>query len=163
MSQQVVSTHDGLVPHLVCAQAGRAMDFYARAFGAVEVMRLMAPDGERLMHGEMRIDGHMFMLADDFPEYCEGKSQSAVALGGTPVMIHRMVADCDAVVQRAAAAGATVKMPPADMFWGDRYAVIQDPFGHVWTFGTRLKVMSPDEMSAAMVEAFAQAPTHPVP
>jgi PhnB protein len=149
---------NGLIPHLVCAPCTEAIAFYKKAFGAEEVGVMNAPDSERVMHAAMTIDGNPLFLADDFPEYCEGKSQTATALGGTPVTIHRYVEDCDAAVQRAVDAGATVKMPPMDMFWGDRYGVVVDPFGHNWSIATHIKDLSPEEMAKGMEEAFEQHP-----
>ncbi|HLU46465.1 MAG TPA: VOC family protein, partial [Planctomycetota bacterium] len=134
-----------------CAEA---IEFYKRAFGAEEEGRVVAPDGTRIMHAAMRLDGRPLFLVDDFPEYCEGKSQTPEALGGTPVTIHRYVRDCDAAVERATQAGATVKMPPMDMFWGDRYAVVVDPFGHSWSIATRTSEPTPEEMEAGMRAAF---------
>src|SRR5437868_2128191 len=112
--------HENLIPHLVCSPVSEAIEFYKKAFGAEEVMRMPAPDG-RMMHAEIRLGASYIFLADDFPEYCGGKSQTAKALGGTPVTIHRYVPDCDAAIKRAVDAGATLMMPPSDMFWGDRY------------------------------------------
>jgi uncharacterized glyoxalase superfamily protein PhnB len=109
------------------------------------------------MHAEIRIGGTPVFLADDFPEYCGGKAQSPNALGGTPVTIHRYVDDCDAAIERARKAGAAVKMPAADMFWGDRYGVVIDPFGHCWSLATHLRDLTPAEMAKGMEEAFSQA------
>jgi PhnB protein len=128
----------GLVPHLTVDNAAKAIEFYTQAFGATEVHRMPAEDGRRLMHAQMTIDGSTLYLCDDFPEYRGGKSSSAKALGGTPVVIHRYVPDVDAAVARAARAGATVTMPPTDMFWGDRYAQVADPFGLTWSLATPL-------------------------
>jgi PhnB protein len=153
----IPAEHEGLIPHLVCERCGEAIDFYKKAFGATEVCRMPAPDGKRIMHAEIRIDGRPLFLVDDFPEFCEGKSQSPKGLGGTPVTIHRYVQDCDAAIQRAAGAGATVKMPAADMFWGDRYGVVIDPFGHSWSLATHLTDLSADEIANGMQQAFAQA------
>ena len=89
-------------------------------------------------------------LVDDFPEYCEGKSQTPKALGGTPVTLHRFVVDCDAAIKRATDAGATVTMPAQDMFWGDRYGIISDPFGHSWSIATHKSDPTPEEMYKAM-------------
>ena len=150
--------HEGLIPHLVCDPCTGAIEFYKRAFGAEEVHRAPAPDGRRIMHAAMRIGGSFVFLADDFPEFCGGKASSPKALGGTPVTIHHYVEDCDAAIQRAADAGATVLMPAQDMFWGDRYGVVTDPFGHNWSFATHLKDLTPAELQAAMNEAFAQRP-----
>lgn len=130
----------GIVPHLVVDGAAKAMDFYKNAFGAEEIMRMPHEDNKRLMHAEMKIGASHFYLADDFPEYCPtGKSRHPKALGNTPVTIHQYVANCDAAIDRAAKAGATVSMPPQDMFWGDRYGTVTDPFGHSWSFATPLK------------------------
>ena len=156
MAKPIPSGHDGLIPHLVCRNCADAIEFYNRAFGAEEVYRMPAPDGQRLMHAEIRIAGRPVFLVDDFPEYCEGKSESPDALGGTPVSLHRYVDDCDAAIQRAVDAGATVKMPPQDMFWGDRYGVVVDPFGHKWSLATHLSDPTPDEIAQAMQAAFAQ-------
>lgn len=129
----------GIVPHLVVDGATRAIDFYTRAFGAKEVRRMPAEDGKRLMHAEMTLDGGSIFLCDDFPEYCGGKSRHPKAMGGTPTTFHRYVPNVDEAIRTAAAAGATVTMPAADMFWGDRYGMVEDPFGHTWSFATPLK------------------------
>ncbi|HSG70417.1 MAG TPA: VOC family protein [Planctomycetaceae bacterium] len=150
----------GLIPHLVCGSSADAIEFYKKAFGAEEICRIPAPDGKRMMHAAISIDGHQIMLADDFPEYCGGKSQTPHALGGTPVTIHRYVDDCDAAIERAEQAGATVTMPPADMFWGDRYGQVTDPFGHVWSLATHQKDLTPEEIVEGMHAAFAAGPPH---
>ena len=118
---------------------------------------MQSPDGKKLMHAAITIGGRPVFLADDFPEFCQGKSQSPKALGGTPVTIHRYVEDCDAAIERARAAGATVTMPAADMFWGDRYGVVTDPFGHAWAFATHVRDLTPQQIEGGMREAFAQA------
>jgi PhnB protein len=134
-----------LSPHLVCAGAARAIDFYKAAFGAVEMMRLPGPDG-RLMHGCVSINGSSVMLVDEFPEM---GAMAPTTLKGTPVTIHLIVDDVDAVTARAVAAGATVVMPVADQFWGDRYGVVADPFGHHWSIATPSKEQpSLDELKA---------------
>jgi uncharacterized glyoxalase superfamily protein PhnB len=155
-TQPIPAGHEGLIPHLVCERCSEAIEFYKKAFGAEEVRRTPAPDGRRLLHAELRIGKSILFLVDDFPEYCEGKSESALALNGTPVTIHRYVPDCDAAIKRAADAGATVIMPPMDMFWGDRYGAVRDPYGHKWAFATHVKDMTPDEMKAAMGQMFAE-------
>jgi PhnB protein len=158
MTKPIPDGKDGLIPHLVCSPCAKALDFYKKAFGAEEVQRMPGPDG-RLMHAAIRIDGKFLFLADDFPEYCGGKAKNPNALGGSPVTIHRYVKDCDAAIDRAVKAGATTVMPAADMFWGDRYGMIQDPFGHSWAFATHIKDLSPQEMAKAGQEAFAHAPS----
>jgi PhnB protein len=95
-------------------------------------------------------------LVDDFPEYCDGKSESSKALKGTPVTIRHYVENCDAAIKRAQDAGATVFMPAADMFWGDRYGVVTDPYGNKWAFATHIRDLTPDQMQTAMKGAFAQ-------
>ncbi|MBL8878841.1 MAG: VOC family protein [Phycisphaerales bacterium] len=128
----------GLVPHLVVQGASDAIEFYKKAFGATELIRMPAQDGKRLMHAELSIGPSTLYLCDDFPEFCGGKSRAPKSLGGTPVTIHQYVQSCDEAMAKAAAAGATVTMPAQDMFWGDRYGQVTDPFGHHWSFATPL-------------------------
>jgi PhnB protein len=127
-----------ITPHLVVKGAKKAAEFYAKAFGAEEVYRMPAEDGERLMHAHLKVGEAEFFLCDDFPEYRGGQSSDPLALGGTSVTLHQNVPDADAAIARAAAAGATVKMPAQDMFWGDRYGQVVDPFGHLWSFAHKL-------------------------
>jgi PhnB protein len=155
-TRPIPAGHEGLIPHLVCDPCADAIEFYKRAFGAEEVHRVAAPDGHRIMHAAIRIGSSFVFLVDDFPEFSGGKASSPKALNGTPVTIHRYVDDCDTAIKRAADAGAAVLMPAADMFWGDRYGVVTDPFGHHWSFATRLKDLTPAELQAATREAFAQ-------
>ena len=156
MAKPIPPEHQALIPHLVCEGAAKAIEFYKQAFGATEMCAMPAPDG-RIMHAEIRIDGKALFLCDDFPEFCGGKSESPRALGGTPVTIHRYVPDCDAAIQRAIDAGATVKMPAMDMFWGDRYGVVVDPFGHSWSLATHQRDLTPAEIEKGMRESFAHA------
>jgi PhnB protein len=121
-----------LSPHLVCDGAADAIDFYKKAFGAEEVMRLPGPNG-KLMHASVLINGAMVLLVDEMPEY---GVLGPIKIGGTAVTLHLVVPDVDAAVAQAVAAGATVTMPVADQFWGDRYGVIKDPFGHSWSIAT---------------------------
>jgi uncharacterized glyoxalase superfamily protein PhnB len=146
---------EGMIPHLIVKGAEQALEFYSKAFGAEEVMRVPSPDG-RIMHAEMRFGSALLYLADDFPEMCGGQEKNPKSLGGTASTFHRYVTDVDAAVKRAEEAGATVKMPPADMFWGDRYGVVEDPFGHQWSFATHIKDPTPEEMAKAMAEAFSE-------
>ena len=137
-----------ITPHLVCEGAAKALDFYRECFGAVEVSRMPGPDG-RIMHAEMRIGDSIFMLADDFPDYgCVGP----LALKNTPVYIHLYVEDVDAAFARAIDAGGKPIMQVADMFWGDRYGKIEDPFGHHWSLATHKRDVSMDEARKAMAE-----------
>jgi PhnB protein len=157
-TQPIPTGYENLIPHLVCSPCAEAIEFYKKAFGAEELRRAPSPDGKRLMHAEIRIGKSLVFLADDFPEYCGGKEMSPKALKGTPVTFHQFVPNCDAAIKRAMDAGATIMMPPADMFWGDRYGVVTDPFGHNWSFGTHIKDLTPAEMQSAMKEAFAATP-----
>jgi len=141
-----------LAPHLVCAGAARAIDFYKAAFGATELVRLPGRNG-RLMHACIAIDGAQVMLTDEMPE-CGAMSPKS--LGGTPVTINLRVADADAVFARAVATGAKAVMAPADMFWGDRYGVLDDPFGHRWAVMTTQRRLSQAELREAAAR-FADA------
>ena len=135
-----------VTPHLICAGAAEAIEFYKRAFNAVEEARLRGPDG-KIMHAQVRIEGSAVMLVDEMPEW---GALSPRSLKGSPVTIHIFVPDVDAFVNRAVAAGAKVTMPVADMFWGDRYGKIEDPFGHSWSVGTHVRDVSMEEARQAM-------------
>ena len=135
-----------VTPHLVCAGAAEAIEFYKKAFGAVEEGRLPGPNG-KLMHAMIRIEGSAVMLVDEMPEW---GALGPKALKGSPVTIHLYVEDVDAFVKRAVAAGAKITMPVADQFWGDRYGQLEDPFGHHWSIGTHIRDVTPDEMQQAM-------------
>ena len=149
---------ENLIPHLVCSPCAEAIEFYKKAFGAEEMHRMPAPDGRRIMHAAIRIGKSFVFLVDDFPEFCGGKASTPTALKGTPVSIHHYVENCDAAINRAQDAGATVSMPAQDMFWGDRYGQVTDPYGHKWSLATHIKDLTPDEMRAGMKSAFAQHP-----
>jgi PhnB protein len=144
-----IAVEPALSPHLVVDDAAAAIDFYVKAFDAVEVMRLPRPDG-KLVHASVRINGFLVMLNDDFPEMSDGKSMTPTSLGGTPVTIHLTVPDVDTSFQRAVDAGATVVMPLDDQFWGDRYGMVRDPFGHQWSLGQPVREVSHEELAAAM-------------
>jgi PhnB protein len=141
-----------VTPHLVCAGAARAIEFYKKAFGAEEEIRIAAPDG-KLIHACVRIAGSPVMLVDEFPEM---GAMGPNTLKGTPVTIHLYVEDADAFVARATAAGAQVVMPLSDMFWGDRYGQIKDPFGHSWSVATHQRDMSVEELQAAARKMMSQ-------
>jgi PhnB protein len=143
-----------VTPHLVIAGAGRAIEFYTEAFGAKELGRMPGPDGT-IIHAELKIGDSSVMLAEECPQM---GNKSAATLGDSPVTIHLYVEDVDATFDRAVAAGATAKMPPQDMFWGDRYGQVVDPFGHRWSIATHIEDLSPEEMGKRMNEAFAPQP-----
>lgn len=146
MTEKISSPMPPVTPHLVCAGAASAIEFYKKAFDAVEMIRIPAPDG-KLMHASLTINGGTVMLVDEFP----GMGNVApTTLKGTPVTIHLIVDDVDAVSAKVIAAGAKVIMPVADMFWGDRYGVIEDPFGHRWSIATPQRQMSEADIKAAL-------------
>ncbi|HJQ62402.1 MAG TPA: VOC family protein [Burkholderiales bacterium] len=140
-----------VTPHLVCAGAADAIDFYKKAFGAVEEARLPGPQG-KIMHAMIRIGDSAVMLVDEMPEW---GALGPKALKGSPVTIHLYVEDVDAFVARAVKAGAKVTMPVADMFWGDRYGKIEDPFGHHWSVATHVRDVSMEEAQQAMQQQSA--------
>ena len=135
-----------VTPHLVCAGAADAIEFYKKAFGAEEKARLPGPDG-KLMHALIRINGDAVMLVDEMPQW---GALGPKALKGSPVTIHLYVDNVDAVVKRAVDAGAKIMMEVADQFWGDRYGKIEDPFGHHWSVATHVRDVSMQEAQEAM-------------
>ena len=143
-----------VTPHLVCAGAAKAIDFYKQAFGATEEARLPGPDG-KLMHAAIRIGDSTVMLADEMPEW---GSVGPKSLKGSPVTIHLYVEDADKFVERAVKAGAKVTMPVSEQFWGDRYGKIEDPFGHHWSVATHVRDVSREEMAEAMRKMSEKAP-----
>ncbi len=127
----------GVFPHMVIQDAAAAITFYREALGATEKLRVTADDGKRILHAELEINGATVMLMDDFPEYRDPSvpsSATPTSLGGTTIILHLEVPDCDAAFERAIRAGAKPIMPPEDAFWGARYAQVTDPFGHAWSF-----------------------------
>ena len=135
-----------VTPHLVISGVKEALEFYKKAFGAREVLRLDGPDG-KVMHAEVEMFGCRLMLAEEAPQWGALGPRS---LKGSPVKIHLYVSDVDAAVDRAVKAGAKVTMAVADQFWGDRYGTLQDPFGHEWGVATHVREVSPEEMDEAM-------------
>jgi uncharacterized glyoxalase superfamily protein PhnB len=142
-----------VTPHLVVRDAARAIDFYKEALGAEELVRIPAPGG-LLMHAELRLGDSKVFLVDDFPDSPMEGIGSPRQVGATTVTIHLFVDDVDAVVERASAAGAKVTQPPTDMFWGDRYARLVDPFGHSWSIATHLEDLTPEQIQKNMAGAF---------
>lgn len=143
-----------LAPHLVCNGASDAIEFYGRAFGAEELVRIPGQDG-RLMHAAISLNGAMVMLVDEMREMGVLDPNS---LGGSPVTLHLIVADADAAIEQARNAGATVTMPPEDTFWGDRYGMVKDPWGHNWSIAHPLKAMSEAELTEAAKGAMCGQP-----
>ncbi|HEY4411117.1 MAG TPA: VOC family protein [Acidimicrobiia bacterium] len=137
-----------IVPYLMVDGAAAAIDFYRKAFAAEERYRLPMPDG-KIGHAEIVVGGATVYLADA-PDDMPGEAGNPTKLGGTTVLLHRYVVDVDAVVARAQAAGATVLRAPEDQFYGDRAAVVADPFGHQWSLHTHIRDVSPEEMRQAL-------------
>lgn len=151
-ARAIPAGYERMTPYICVSGAADAIAFYARAFGAVETMRLAEPDG-RIGHAELTIGGAPLMLSDEYPE--EGV-QSPKTIGGSPVAIHVYVADVDALAARAAEAGATIVRPVADQFYGDRTTTLLDPFGHRWFFATRKEDVSNEEMERRYAELLAK-------
>ena len=135
-----------VTPHLTCAGGVAAIEFYKKAFDAVELSRMLGPNG-KLMHGSVKIGDSVVMLSDEFPEM---GGRGPKLLQGSPVTIHLYVPDVDRFADKAVAAGARITMPIQDMFWGDRYGHLEDPFGHRWSVATHVRDVTPDEMKQAM-------------
>ncbi|HVZ04752.1 VOC family protein [Hyphomicrobium sp.] len=135
-----------VTPHLICAEAASAIDFYKRAFGAQEMFRLDGPDG-KIMHAAIQIGNSRVMLAEESPKW---HAYGPKSLNGTPVTLHLYVEDADSFAQRAVDAGAKLVMPVSDAFWGDRYGQVEDPFGHRWSIATHVRDMTPEEIKKAV-------------
>ena len=140
-----------LTPHLTVRDAAAAIAFYQAAFGAVELSRHAMPDGKAIMHALLQIGDSRLMLNDEFPQMGSSGPQS---LGGTPVYLNLYVKEVDALFARAIAAGAKVLMPVGDMFWGDRYGQLEDPFGHKWSIATHIEDVTPEESARRAAKLF---------
>ena len=143
-----------LTPYLTVRDAARAIDFYKQAFGAAERGVMKGPDG-KVMHAELMIGDSIVMLADEFPEF---GAVSPQAIGGSASGLHIYVKDVDKAFDQAVKAGGSVEMPVADMFWGDRYGKLKDPFGHKWSIATHTADLSMEEMDKGMKEMMAKMP-----
>jgi PhnB protein len=141
-----------ITAYLSVRDAAQAIEFYQRAFGAEEMLRMAGPDG-KVMHAELRIGDSIFMLGDENPQMGAPSPQT---VGGSTAGLMIYAESCDQAFDRAVKAGATAVMPPADMFWGDRYGSLKDPFGHRWSIGTHIKDLSPAEMQKATQEFMQQ-------
>ena len=147
---------DQFIPQLIVRGGVAALDFYKKAFGAEETDRMMTPDGTKLIHGELLLDGHKFFVSDEFDASEGGSCKSPHTLGGTGVRITIQVDDAKQTVERAAAEGARVIRPAEEMFWGARYGQIVDPFGHEWGINQQVKQQTPQETQAAAEEFFSK-------
>lgn len=142
-----------VTPHLTVRGAAEAIDFYTRAFGARERGRMPGPDGKAIMHAELQIGNSIVFLADEFPGM---GCRAPQTLGGATGTLHLYVRDVDRAFERAVAAGAEVRMPVTDMFWGDRYAKVADPFGHEWGLATHKEDLSAREIGRRAAAFFAR-------
>jgi PhnB protein len=158
MTDKVKAVPDGfhtITPHLTVRDATRALEFYKQAFGA-QVLHVMPAPGGKVMHAAIKIGDSILMLNDEFPEY--GGDPAPSATSGSGIALHVYLDNVDAAFDRAVSAGASVKMPLMDQFWGDRYGIVKDPFGHKWSLATHTRDMSPEEMQQEQEKAFSKMP-----
>jgi PhnB protein len=141
-----------VTPYLVCREAAKAIDFYKKAFGAKERLRMGGPDG-KIAHAEISIGKSIVMVGDEAPQM---GATAPPTIGGTAVGLFIYSENVDKAYAKAIAAGATSEQPPTDMFWGDRYCKLADPFGHKWSIATHTEDLSPKEMARRTAEAMAQ-------
>ena len=153
MTKAIPDGFRSITPHLTIRDCAQAIEFYRKAFGAEVVSSAPGPGG-KIMHALLRIGDSHLMMADEFPEMGEGVSKSPAALGGTTSVLNLYCEDADALYERAVKAGATGKMPPADMFWGDRYSQVVDPYGHAWAIATHKEDVSPAELEERQKKLF---------
>ena len=151
-TQPVPEGYHTVTPYLAVEDAARAIEFYTQAFGAKEVVRMDAPGG-KIGHAELEIGDSRIMLSDPFPQ---SSSKPPKDLGGTSFSVMMYVEDVDAAFKRAVDAGATVSMELSDMFWGDRFGSVTDPFGHSWSLATHVEDVPPEEMAERAKAAMAQ-------
>ncbi len=143
-----------VTPHLVCRKASDAIEYYKRAFNAEEIFRLPGPDGQTIMHASIRIGNAPVFLVDENPQW---GSFSPEYLKGTPITIHLQVDNVDELYAQAIAAGGKERMAPTDMFWGDRYGVLTDPFGHSWSIATQKHSYTPEQIAENAKAMFGEA------
>jgi uncharacterized glyoxalase superfamily protein PhnB len=144
-----------LTPHLTVRDAARAIDFYQKAFGAEVLVKHYGPGGSKVIHASLKIGDSILMLNDEFPEW---GLLSPLSTGGAGVTIHVYLENVDAAFARVVSAGAEVKMPLMDAYWGARYGQVQDPFGHRWSLAARVRELSEEEVQKAQEAAFASMP-----
>ena len=148
--QPIPKGYHSLTPYLIVHDAKKAIDFYQRAFGAKETVHMDGPDG-KIAHAELKIGDSMMMISDEMPG-----NRSAKSLGGTPVSLFLYVENVDNTFKQAVSAGAKADQQPTDMFWGDRYGKLTDPFGHTWSVATHVEDITPEEMAKRTKEAMAK-------
>jgi uncharacterized glyoxalase superfamily protein PhnB len=144
MTKPIPDGFHTLTPHIVVPDGAAAIELYKQAFDAQELSRLLTPDGKTVMHAQLKIGDSLLMLGSEFPPH----ALSPKSRGGTSVYLHLYLADADAAFDRAVKAGCTVRMPVSDTFWGDRYGVVEDPFGHQWAIATHQHDYTPKQIAA---------------
>ena len=153
MSKTIPEGYTTVTPMILFKDARKAIDFYQRAFGAKELMVMPGPDGRGVMHAELQIGTSIVMLGEENPQQ---PCKSAETFGGSPVSFYLYLDDVDAAFQTAVKAGATVQMPVAEMFWGDRIGTVQDPFGYSWTVATHVKDLTTEEIRQGAQAFYAE-------
>jgi len=151
--KRVPDEYHRVTAHLTVRDAAALIEFYKKAFGAVERRRAPGPDGKSIMHAEIQIGDSIVFLNDEFPEM---GALSPLGSQTTPVTLHLYVEDADKQFEQALSAGAVVVMPLADQFWGDRYGIVKDPSGHQWSIGSHMEDLTPQQMQQRMAKAFCQ-------
>ena len=152
MAKPIPDGYHTVTPSLTVKDGAQAIEFYTKAFGAVENFRMPGPDGKSLMHAELKIGDSIVMLAAEQPGTgCKAPTSAGASTGS----LFLYVKDADAAFRRAVDAGATTVMAPADMFWGDRFGQVRDPFGHLWGLGTHKEDLAPEEIARRQKEFFA--------
>lgn len=154
MANSIPADFHTLTPHLIVTDAARALEFYKKAFDAREQVRILMPNSTKVMHAQMKIGSSVFMMGSEFPP----NSLSPKSRGGTSVYLHLYVPDADASFDLAVKAGCVIRMPLSDTFWGDRYGVVEDPFGHHWSIATHKQDFTQEQIEANAREFFAKMP-----
>ena len=148
MTSPVPEDFHTITPQLAVNGVADAIAWYTRALGANELLRNVAPDGVRIMHAELLLGDSRFFVVDEF----DGSMKAPSTLGGSPITLHLYVRNVDALFDRAVGAGAKVVLPVADQFWGDRYGILDDPFGHRWSIASRIEDLSPKRLQERAAE-----------
>lgn len=152
MTKAIPDGYTALTPHLVVSDGAQAIEFYKQAFGAEELETHRSPDGKMVMHARLKIGDALLLLAGEYPPQC----LSPKSRGGASVFLHFYTEDADAAFARAVKAGCTVRMPVGDMFWGDRFGQVEDPFGHPWSIATHKHDFTPEQIDANARAYFAK-------
>jgi len=150
MTKPIPAGFHSVTPTLTVREAGDAIEFYKKVFNAEEINRFPGPDGKTIMHAEIKIGDSIIMLNDEFPQM---NCLSPQSVGGPSSAIYLYVENSDSIFNRAVSAGAKVRMPMMNAFWGDRFGMLEDPYGHIWTVATRIIDLSPEEIKKAGTEA----------